>query len=187
MAGGLATRRTVVAGALLGGLAAAAGLSGCGGKSTSLPPEPVPEPTPDPDTELLAEVLAAKRALLARYVATADRFPALSTGLAAARGDHEGHVRALAANPLAPPGAAGAVPASPSPGASPSPTGPAVPGDRAAAVRALAAAERDAAEERLTQCLAARDAGLARLLASLGACEAAHALVISDLAGVAGS
>lgn len=181
---------------MLGGLLAGAGLSALtacgGGDDDALPPGPSPEPTPtpDPDTGLIAEALAGKRDLLARYAATLARFPGLGAGLAPARADHEGHARALAASPLAPPEATAALSTPPAPGASasadpsasPGPTAPSVPAERGAAVRALAAAERAAAETRLSQCVAAGDAGLARLLASVGACEAAHALILGDLA-----
>jgi hypothetical protein len=143
----------------------------------------------DPDTELLRDVIAGKRVLLARYGALTARHPRLTTRLAGARADHEGHLRALSANPHAAAGSATADPA-PSgapglPGASATPTatpGSVVAAEPAEALRDLAGAERAAAAARQLQCVAARDAELARLLASIGACEAAHGLVLADLA-----
>ena len=166
-------RRTVLGAILLTGAGLATGA--CGDKRDPGPNEPSPTPTPDPDAALVATIIEDKRALLARYAATVERFPGLSGRLAPLRADHLGHLSALNAPPEQT--------ASPTPAATPS-AGPvpAVPADRRAAARALAKAEQAAAGRRVPQCVEARDSDLGLLIASIGGSEAAHGSVLDDLA-----
>jgi hypothetical protein len=156
-------------------LAAGASLvTGCGADHDRGPTRPSPTPAPDPDLALIRKVIEDKRALLARYAATVDRFPGLTGRLAPFRADHVGHLAALDAPPDPGPTA--------SPSATPTPEVPAVPAERRGAARALAKAEQAAADRRVGHCVDARDRDLARLLAAIGGCEAAHGLLLDALA-----
>ncbi|MCX4723403.1 hypothetical protein [Streptomyces sp. NBC_01306] len=84
---------------------------------------------------------------------------------------------ALHVKALAPP--AGATPSGASRKASPAPAPPAVPADRKAALKALAAAERRATDAH-TAALADAPPELARLLASVAAASAVHAYLLTQ-------
>jgi hypothetical protein len=144
------------------GAAALAGLSGCSSDLVR---------RVEPDTTLRADVVRAKRALVAAYDATAQAHPALRDRLVPLRADHTAHLDVLGALP----------PATTSPlTPSGSPTVPAVAASPQAALRALARAESAAAAQRLRDCVAAESAELARLLAAIGGSEAVHAARLSD-------
>lgn len=176
----LTRRRTLLAGAALGG---AALLVGC---------------SEDPDPSLAEHSSAAERLrersardskqLLARYDATLGAHPDLETRLRPLRDEVSRHARAFrddaaAPSPTATPSDAparnaDALSSGASPSASPS-SGPDVPKDGKAARTALADAERELSDTR-TKALKSAPPELARLLASVAASGAAHAYLLTE-------
>jgi hypothetical protein len=143
--------------------AAGLGLAGCtlGGSG-----RPGPSPSPDP----LAPVLTGTEALADLYAATVAAQPTLADRLNPLLAEHRAHVDALrAAMGLASQASRSASPAPPSPAAS----GAQVPDDPAAALAAIAGAERTAQASAVKDCLASRPehAGLLGAIAASRACH----------------
>jgi hypothetical protein len=155
-----------------GGLAVAA-LSACdlvtaGSAGTA----PSAQQAPDP----LRPLLDATLALEDRYSRTIAAIPALAARLAPLAADHREHAVALAKEIGQPAAASPSATVSATVSASPSATAStsvAVPGDPAAAVAALATAEKAAQENAAVACLAA-PWYRAALLGSIAACRASH-------------
>jgi hypothetical protein len=146
----------------------AAGLAGC----TADPPPP---PPPGPDDVRREEAAARERALLAEYDAVLLVLPALAPRLAPLRAEHAAHLGALTGASPSPSATAGR----PSPASSTVPPPQVPPPDTAAAaLEALAVAERVAAS---AHGKAALDASpeLAGLLASLSASELSHPVALA--------
>ncbi|WP_435600048.1 hypothetical protein [Streptomyces sp. C10-9-1] len=180
------TRRAVL---LATGAAGAAALAGCssgappGGRTTAASVDPVRA-----DRALRGRLAARSAALLGEYDAVLGSHPGLAGRLGPLRAAVAAHAAALAgeaaprrprgpgegsaspsgapARPPAPPGSAPAVAAGP------------VPEDPAAALKALAAAERRTSDEHLASVTEA-EPELARLLASVAAADAAHAYLLT--------
>jgi len=148
--------------AVLGGTCALA-LAAC-----SETPRPEP-PVVDPDVRIRAEVADGVRRLVALYDASIAAHPGLRTELAPLAAETAAHLSALA-----PPATTGTREPSTT---SPSASVPAAPPSAGAAREALARAERNAADSRVTQ-LASASAALARLIAAIGASEATHATLL---------
>jgi hypothetical protein len=128
------------------------------------------------EAALRARLVRTSTALRDEYDAVIARHPALADRLTPLRADVAAHVVALA-------GPASSPSSSPSP--SPSPSGSAsaaaattAPDEPAAALKALAAAERRTSDSH-TAALAAAEPELARLLASVAAAGAAHAYLLT--------
>lgn len=165
----LTRRRTLLAGAALGG---AALLTGC---SEEEGPDRAEHSSA---AERLRERSArASTALLARYDATLAAHPALEDHLRPLRSEVARHARAFTDRRAAP-SASGA----PSRGPAHEAAAPSVPRDEKAARSALADAERTLADARAKELLTAPPE-LARLLASVAASGAAHAYLLTDPAG----
>jgi hypothetical protein len=136
-----------------------------------------PERSPDAartEAALRARLVRTSTALRDEYDAVIARHPALADRLTPLRAEVAAHVVALA-GPAS----------SPSSSPSPSPSGSAsaaaattAPDEPAAALRALAAAERRTSDSHTTA-LAAAEPELARLLASVAAAGAAHAYLLT--------
>jgi hypothetical protein len=168
------SRRTAV-----GGVAAAAValVAGCTSSNDSKPsatrtPSPRHSPGTDPDVKIAATVLERERVLLERVAATAHKHPRLAPTLATARASHRAHVALLTK----------AVPnntpvRSPAPGALPR-----VPGRAAAALSALAVAERRLSDVGARSSLAARSGPFARVLASMAAAASQQSAQLSAAA-----
>ena len=158
------TRRTVLAAALVLVTAAAC--------SDSSPPPPTGRPGEvprnDPDRPTVDAVVAEKLALLREYDAALVVRPEMTKELGPLRAAHQAHLDALGQPPI---------------DATPSPSPTVFPATRAAILRRLAAAEKDAAGKRVTQCRALRSGAVARLVAAIGGAEAAHAARLRDLGG----
>ncbi|WP_234341497.1 hypothetical protein [Streptomyces sp. NRRL S-1813] len=180
----LTRRRTLLAGAALGGVAL---LTGCS-------EEPGPERA---EHSSAADRLRERSArdsttLLARYDATLAAHPALESRLRPLRSEVARHAEAFTDEGAAPSPGGGAsdgpardagVPASgASPHGSRRPSDPQVPQDEKGARAALAEAERKLADVR-TKALTAAPPQLARLLASVAAAGAAHAYLLAEPAG----
>ena len=144
------------------GTPAPAGPGGSTGSGGSAPPS-----SPAPDPAVIGRALAGKQELIVRYAEVTAAHPGLREQLGPLAAEHEAHVQALRA----------LVPASPPapPAAAPAPAT----GGRRAALAALARRERELAESRIGDLLAAPPE-LARLLAAVGAAEAAHAALLAD-------
>ncbi len=149
-----------------GALAAAAGTAaGCGlvRHGPAYPPA-----APDP----LEQLVAAKRDVIGRYVATLARHPDLGGRLGPLRDAHQAHLRALLAvidprRRATPESVGGATPSSRS-----------VPAGEQEAMAALRAAETAAAARSRAACLAA-EGTRAALLGSVHACERSHLVVLA--------
>lgn len=169
----LTRRRTLLAGAALGGVALLAGCAeddGPGGREHSSAADRLRERSARDST-----------ALLARYDATLHAHPALEPRLRPLRAEVARHAEALGADRTASEGPAhdaGAPSSTPSPRAA-RPSAPPVPQDERAARAALAGAERTLADTR-TKALTAAPPELARLLASVAAAGAAHAFLLAE-------
>ncbi|UCM90789.1 hypothetical protein [Streptomyces marincola] len=160
-------RRALLASCLLTGAltgCTSSGGAGAGGRAAG----------PGAAAGLRRRAARASSALLARYDATSAAHPALAGPLAPFRDIVTAHLRALTE--------ADAASAAPDDGVGAGPEGdvPRVPGEPAGAVSALAAAERQAAEERL-RTLADAPPELARLLAALAAAGAAQAHLLGEV------
>jgi hypothetical protein len=153
------SRRTVLR-AVVGGLAGAVSLSACDGpqQADSAPKNPDPLNPFYRDTE----------ALLGRYEATITAQPGLAERLGPLRDAHRAHLQALAREIVPGPEAA--------PSGSASVSGP--PSDRAAALAALLAAEKDGSAAARAACLTA-PSYRAALLGSIAAARASHMGVLS--------
>jgi hypothetical protein len=151
------SRRTVLGAA--GTVGAAGALAGCSSWFADDPPPP-----PDP----LEPLLAATRALAARYDAVLAAYPALAGGLRPLHETHLAHEVALV-EAIGRPGLATASPGS---GTWTPPVG-----DRDDALAALRDAERDAQSAAAEACLAAPPERAA-LLGSIAAALATHAEVL---------
>ncbi|MFJ3932604.1 hypothetical protein [Streptomyces sp. NPDC090029] len=180
------TRRAVL---LATGAAGAAALTGCssgappGGRTTAASVDPVRA-----DRALRSRLAARSTALLGEYDAVLGSHPGLAGRLGPLRAAVAAHAAALAgeAAPQRPrgpgedsafPSEAPARPAAPS-GSAPAVAAGPVPEDPAAALKALAAAERRASDEHLASVTEA-EPELARLLASVAAADAAHAYLLT--------
>ncbi|MFI2368690.1 hypothetical protein [Streptomyces sp. NPDC018833] len=160
-------------GALLAtGAAAAAAMTGCTGGASGQRPAAGPAADPARAEKALRRRHAARsQALLDEYDAVIARHPALAERLSPLRKEVAAHVPALAGTK--------AVPASPSPsGTAPVVADGPAPDDPAAALKALAAAERRTADEHTASLLKA-EPELARLLASVAAAGAVHAYLLT--------
>ncbi|MFE0380766.1 hypothetical protein ACFW1M_35550 [Streptomyces inhibens] len=168
----LTRRRTLLAGAALGG---AALLTGCS-----------EDPGPDrAEHSSAADRLRERSArdsttLLARYDATLAAHPALESRLRPLRTEVARHAEAFT-DDRTPAHDAGAS-ASGRPSHAARPSGPPVSQDERAARTALADAERKLADAR-TQALTAAPPELARLLASVAASGAVHAYLLTEPTG----
>ncbi|MET9392364.1 hypothetical protein ABZY20_18525 [Streptomyces sp. NPDC006624] len=153
---------------------AALALAGCTSGSGD-----APEPGDGPSAaERRARARAARdsEGLLERYDAVIAARPALARRLAPLRAEVVRHAEAFGGGRKAAPSATG----SPSP--SPTATAPgngAVPGSDREALAGLAAAERELADRRAKELLAA-PGELARLLASVAAAGAAHVFLLTE-------
>ncbi|WP_129293929.1 hypothetical protein [Streptomyces lydicus] len=180
----LTRRRTLLAGAALGGVALLTGCSQDDGPGRT-------------EHSLAADRLRRRSArdsttLLARYDATLAAHPALEPRLRPLRGEVARHAEAFTGERAASsPGSsadddpardAGAPASGPAPHGSRRPSGPQVPRDERAARTALADAERKLADVR-AKALTAAPPELARLLASVAAAGAAHAYLLTEPAG----
>lgn len=123
-------------------------------------------PRNDPDRPIVDAVRAEKAALLREYDAAATARPELAADLDPLRAAHQRHLDLL-----------GGPPAETTPSAGPT----AGIASRAALLRQLASAEKNAAGTRVTQCTQLRSGELARLVASIGGSEAAHAARLQSL------
>ncbi|MDT0458226.1 hypothetical protein RM550_21210 [Streptomyces sp. DSM 41527] len=180
----LTRRRTLLAGAALGGVALLTGCSEDDG----------PDRTEHPlaADRLRRRSARASTALLARYDATLAAHPALEPRLRPLRSEVARHAEAFTGERAAPsPGGgtddgaardAGAPASGPAPQSSRRPSDPRVPGDERAARTALADAERRLADDR-AKALTTAPPELARLLASVAAAGAAHAYLLTEPAG----
>ncbi|MEV0094282.1 hypothetical protein [Streptomyces sp. NPDC050738] len=141
------------------------------GCSSEKPARTAPKAAPaaDPETVLRNRSAATSRTLLGSYDAVLARHPATALLLRPLRDAVAAHVKALA------PAAA----RSAAPSASPAPSAPTVPADRAAAVKALVAAERRTADAHSAS-LEGAPPELARLLASVAAAGAVHAYLLTE-------
>ena len=155
------------------GAAGAAALSGCG----QITPWATP-PRPAPDVWVLAGVIAAEHALVARYQSVIAGFPALGPVITPLLREHEEHLAALRGRLAVPAGSPYHL-STGSPGASPSPSGHVA--TVAGAFAYLRAAERDQAAD-LVRRLTAVKPSLAQLMASIGASEASHESVLRSAA-----
>ncbi|SEB48950.1 hypothetical protein SAMN05428945_0044 [Streptomyces sp. 2224.1] len=180
----LTRRRTLLAGAALGGVAL---LTGCS-----------EDDGPDRTERSLAADRLRRRsardstALLARYDATLAAHPALEPQLRPLRSEVARHAEAFTGERAAPsPGGgaddgpardAGAPASGPAPQGSRRPSAPQAPRDQRAARTALAEAERKLADVR-AKALTTAPPELARLLASVAAAGAAHAYLLTEPAG----
>ncbi|WDT57864.1 hypothetical protein [Streptomyces sp. G7(2002)] len=172
-----ARRRTLLAGAALGG---AALLTGC---SEDSGPERA-------EHSSAAERLRKRSArdsttLLARYDATLAAHPALESRLRPLRSEVARHAEAFGDDRTSPSDGPARDAGAPASGPSPHgdrPSGPPVPQDERAARSALADAERRLADVR-TKALLAAPPELARLLASVAAAGAVHAYLLAERAG----
>ncbi|MFF8783356.1 hypothetical protein [Streptomyces sp. NPDC015125] len=179
----LTRRRTLLAGAALGGVALLTGCAeddGPGRTEHSLAADRLRERSARDSTTLLA-----------RYDATLAAHPALESRLRPLRSEVARHAAAFTDERAAPsPGGAtdgpardaGAPASGPAPHGSRRPSGPRVPRDERAARAALADAERKLADVR-TKALTTAPPELARLLASVAAAGAAHAYLLAEPAG----
>ncbi|MER0482993.1 hypothetical protein ABR737_32440 [Streptomyces sp. Edi2] len=184
----LTRRRTLLAGAALGGVALLTGCSADDGPGRA-------------EHSRAADRLRGRSArdsttLLARYDATLAAHPALESRLRPLRSEVARHAEAFTGERAAPsPGSgagggdgggpardAGAPASGPAPHGSRRPSDPQVPRDERAARTALADAERKLADVR-TKALTAAPPELARLLASVAAAGAAHAYLLTEPAG----
>lgn len=180
----LTRRRTLLAGAALGGVALLTGCSQDDGPGRT-------EHSRAAD-RLRRRSARDSTALLARYDATLAAHPALEPQLRPLRSEVARHAEAFTGERAAPsPGGgagddpardAGAPASGPAPHGSRRPSGPQVPRDERVARTALADAERKLADVR-TKALAAAPPELARLLASVAAAGAAHAYLLTEPAG----
>jgi hypothetical protein len=163
------------------GAVAAAGLltgtgTGCSARESAERRTPGSGSAPDAARKEAAEragLAATSGALRDQYDAVLAHHPSLAGRLAPLRAAVAEHVTALAGT-VAP----GTV-APPTPSATPSASlSPSVPADAAAALKALAAAERRTADAH-TASLSDAEPELARLLASVAAAGAAHAYLLT--------
>lgn len=115
-------------------------------------------------------------ALAARYDAVLAAHPTLAERLRPLRAEAVRHAEAFGGTASAPPSASPSGPGSPSPSASP---WAAVPAKEKDALAELAAAEREIADRRAEELLAA-PGELARLLASVAAAGAAHVYLLTE-------
>jgi hypothetical protein len=170
------SRRGLLGLGAVAALAGAAGLTGCtwGGSG-----KPKPSPSPDP----LAPVLTGTEALVDLYAATVAARPTLADRLSPLLAEHRAHAVALrAAMGLPTPSTSGSGTAAPGDPASRGPaSGPAsavtVPDDPAAALAAVAGAERTAQVSAVKDCLASKPEH-ASLLGSIAASRACHLEVL---------
>ncbi|TJZ41331.1 hypothetical protein FCH28_37300 [Streptomyces piniterrae] len=174
----LTRRRTLLAGAALGGAALVAGCSD--------DPGPGRAEHSSAAERLRGRAARDSAALLARYDATLAAHPDLAARLRPLRAEVARHAEAFTGDKAGDNKNGGATS---SPGGAPSgrpvhhsgapASGPAVPEDRKAARTALADAERKLADAR-TKALADAPPELARLLASVAAAGAAHAYLLTE-------
>ncbi|MFJ6747617.1 MULTISPECIES: hypothetical protein [unclassified Streptomyces] len=164
----LTRRRTLLAGAALGGAALLVGCSEDSGPGRT---------ERDSGTERLrAGAADDSTALLARYDATLSAHPALAARLRPLRSEVARHVRAFADDADAPAPGGGAGSGGPAHRAA---GGAEVPKDEKAARASLAEAERKLADAR-TKALVDAPPEVARLLASVAASGAAHAYLLAE-------
>lgn len=147
-------------------LAATAGLAALAGCSVPRLFSDEPAPQAMPDADALRTVAAEALLLAARHDAAIAAQPDLAARLTPLRDAHREHATAI--------GRALDTSATPAPSVSPS----ALPRERAALVKALAADERAASERAGVACLAAA-AYRAPLLGTIAACRASHAEALS--------
>jgi hypothetical protein len=175
---GPVSRRRVLTGLAVTALITA----GCSATATDSPP--ADSSRSDPDLAIRAAAADSERMLLAAYAATIARHPALSERLVPLSAHHSEHAAAFAeaapdptANPTGTEEPTAFAPTTPAIGVSD--TSSPVSDDPVAALAALAAAERAAAAQRLSE-LELASPGLARLLASTSGAEAAHAALLGS-------
>lgn len=145
---------------------------------------------PAPGTLQRAQAARDSLALLARYDATLAAYPALAGRLSPLRAHVALHASAFGGRPPAPAatpasptalasaGTPSAAPPTPRKGAGTASPAPAVPSTPAAALAALAAAERTLADRRAAALLTV-PGELARLMASVAAAGAAHVVLLT--------
>jgi hypothetical protein len=172
-------RRTLLASAAG---SAAALLAACSAGSPSGPSAARRAPTAD--EVALTRAAADSAELAALYDAVLVVHPGLAARLTPLRDTvlRHGEVLAERAGPQESPSPSASSPTPsdrPSGAAAPSPSGPAVPGEEKAALRAVADAERELAGRR-ARALTGLGGEPARLLASVAAAGAVHAYLLSD-------
>jgi hypothetical protein len=149
--GGDLTRRTVLGGSAVLGLAL---LAGC-----TSDPDPAPSgsstPTPDADAQVRDTVAAEEAALIALYDAAIAAHPDLAADLTPLRDQHVEHADAMGSASLSAPAVAGV-------------------GSRPQALAALRDAEQRAIAQRTSACEAATGIDTARTIALIAASEAGH-------------
>jgi hypothetical protein len=141
---------------------------------------------PAPDERLRRVIVAAEAELVALYAATQVVHPQLAEVLALVEDHHRRHSAAVGSSgrvaPAVRPTSATPDGASATESATPTPvataTDPPVAADPEAALRALRAAEENAAEARLRDCLRCEDPALAELVAAIAAGEAANSVLL---------
>jgi outer membrane murein-binding lipoprotein Lpp len=160
------TRRVLLGGAVAGTLL----LAGCKGISALGPVPPVSSDVTTLDHAIRAEELMVASYRAAQAMPASDaRTASLVSRLLA---EHTAHLAALRSRLVLPPRLASASP-------EPSPTPPALPAQRGAALTALAQAEQ-AAVTRLSSQLLTVPPPLAQLMASIAASEAAHVVLLDQ-------
>ncbi|WP_323369680.1 hypothetical protein [Streptomyces alkaliterrae] len=177
------SRRTVLTASLAGTAALLA--TGCSGGE---PARPAAAPTAE--ARLRRAAARESATLLDRYDATSAAHPALAAALAPLREAVAQHMRAFGGTPAPAPGTDAGPDAAESSDADDSPDTPEspdkpnapvrVPEDAGAALRALADAERAAADRRTAALLDAAPE-TARLLASVAAAGASHGYLLTEL------
>jgi Ferritin-like domain len=160
------TRRVLLGGAIASALL----LAGCKGISALGPVPPV-----SGDVTTLDHAIRAEELMVASYRA-AQAMPGIdartTTLVSLLLAEHTAHLSALRSRLVLPPRLATAKP-------EPSPTPPALPAQRGAALTALAQAEQ-AAVARLSSQLLTAPPPLAQLMASIAAAEAAHVVLLDQ-------
>ncbi len=163
------TRRVMLAASAALPLVAVAGCKGVGALAAP--------PSPAPDVGVLKAAIAGEHLMIARYAAVlaepAHHAPGIATALEAFLAEHREHLAQLRSSLFVPSGAA-----SPAPSRSAARPGKlVVPGQPAAAVAFLRAAEQHASDALLRR-LGSVPPSLAQLLASISASEATHAAAL---------
>lgn len=156
-------RRLLIA--MVGAPVLGAGLTSCSFGGEAKRP---PSIRPDVDARVRWRALRSEHNLIALHSAVVAAHPELAAALAPLTAHHADHLAVLEHDGPLPVGASDA----------PAAAVPEVPDDRADALAAVREAERNAADVRISDCLAATGPRLAAVLSSIGASEAAHDVVL---------
>jgi hypothetical protein len=156
--GGDLTRRTVLGGSAVLGLAL---LTGCTSEPEPAPSD-TPAPVPDADAQVRDTVAAEEAALIALYDAAIAAHPGLAGDLTPLRDQHVAHAEAMGSAPQSGQAVGGV-------------------GSRPQALAALKDAEQRAIAQRTSACEAATGIDTARTIALIAASEAGHAEYLRGL------